>query len=635
MNKNTRFLLAAALALLALTGCGGGDAQEPLPGGPGPATPPRQELHYGDVVYLKSDSSQWYLSVARHGWFGRVAAAEAPGTATEWQVIDPHHQDAVGPVRFGDAVRFRSTGGAYVSGLFGELQLESGLPLSDTWTLTSERGAAAGEPVKFNEAVRIQASGAGRYLSGSARPSPTGEPAVGLRSAAGAASATLSWRVAPRGSLRNSTWMTEIASALRDVPLTQAVIPGSHDAGTYSITENSAVSPDLPVDDVLYRMLRDSALLSSRVNPYLARFARAQTMDIGQQLHAGVRYFDLRAGGVGQGEGADALVVHSLYGGSLLPMLDAVEQFLATRPQEVVILDFSHFTAMGEDHHRRLIDHIKQTFGPRLAPAIPGASADDPQANAYTFGRMWEQGWQVVALYHDPHADAEPLLWRYGTPENSTFWWPDEPTTQQVKAVLDGQLANERRALSPGVLYVLQTVLTGDAALYQKVVLKLEATVLLQEARKKLVPFQDAVNSAQSKVNGISKSIKSKKDQIDDYEDWIEDNWWNVPGVTWREAKVLELKGEVKLLEVAKKGADSALSAARSKLAEASKSLASLEKTVNDPAVPTSLAELAAAGNPEMLRWLDEWRGRGLNIVIRDLADQAFVDKVRALNLAR
>lgn len=37
-------------------------------------------------------------------------------------------------------------------------------------------------------------------------------------------------------------------------------------------------------------------------------------------------------------------------------------------------------------------------------------------------------------------------------------------------------------------------------------------------------------------------------------------------------------------------------------------------------------------GNPEMLGWLDVWRDRRLNIVIRDFADDAFVDKVKALN---
>lgn len=634
MDKGRRRLVAALAAAGLVAACGGADGEwdeddlaQPPTGTPG------RVLQYGSVVYLKADASQWYLGLG-WSWGYLLGAQQSPGPATEWRVISARDSRATGPVAYGDPLYLMHAGARLLLASSGsrfhrELELAGWRGDHATWTLEGPDGATSGA-VMLHDPVRIR-SAAQDCLWGPPPARPGRPPAIGLQDAAGA-SPELVWRIAPQGSHRHSDWMAEIAASLRDRPLTDAILPGSHDAGTYSIRDNSPIAPDLPVDDALRSLLLASPLLSDKVIPYIARFARAQGMDIASQLQAGVRYFDLRPGAADNGRGEDLLVVHSLYGGPVLPMVDAVAAFLAEHPREVVILDFSHFTAMGPGHHARLVAHLKQAFGTMLAPRPPGASEADPAGNAYTFGRLWEQGWQVVALYHDEAAAGEPLLWRYGTPENSSYWWPELPDPARVRDFLADRLARDRPLLAPGTFHVLQTVLTGDAALYQKVVLKLEATVLLERGRAALAPLQKFVNDAQREVNRLDSGIAGKKSTISDKEDWIEDNWWNLLGIAKREAEILVLRGEIAALQALLPAARSGLSAAQRKLKEASDALSGLIRQVNDPTVPTSLAELAAMGNPEMLGWLDAWRDRRLNIVIRDFADDAFVDKVKALN---
>jgi len=62
-------------------------------------------------------------------------------------------------------------------------------------------------------------------------------------------------------------------------------------------------------------------------------------------------------------------------------------------------------------------------------------------------------------------------------------------------------------------------------------------------------------------------------------------------------------------------------------------SIAGLQRQIDELlAGPTSLVQMAAAGNPPMTGWLEGWRDKGLNIIIQDVGSVTFVDQVMALN---
>lgn len=663
---NTRFgsIFFAAAAALVLAGCGGGteeaafETEPPDSGGGGllhAAAALNPEIRYGDTVYLKSTTWQNYLSGRSDAGVRMILA---PRGWEQWQILDPVCKCGnKKPVLFNDTVLLRSVAwGQYLSargsGDGADVKMMRTAQAWEQFKIIDPALPDSTATLKWYDKTAILSVNWANFLSGR-----TSNEAVRVSvQMMSKATQMEQWHIAPNGALRNSFWMTELASALQEVPLTQAAIPGSHDAGTYSIADDAAFSPDLALDDPLKKLLLASAKLSPKVNYYMARFARAQTTDIAQQLHAGIRYFDLRPGGADNGLGTDVLVVHSLYGGDILPMVTAVGEFLRTHPKEIVILDFSHFTAMNDAHHRKLIAHIKETFGSKLAPRPADASEADPKANGYTFAKMWENGWQVVSLYHNSNAEAEPQLWRYGTPQD-TLWWPNKPTTDKVKVHLENLLQynnqspmpggssqslpqNNRPLLSQGSFFVLQTVLTGDEALYAKAVIRLEAPLEDMQSEVKriqgtLSTLQATVKDRQGDVHSITDQIKDRQDKINAHNKWIDDHpkIWDAPerGVRW--LKIQELEGEKSALKVTKSGYETALSKANDALKNAKDKVTALQAQIDALLeVPTSLAELATRGNPTMTSWLEGWRHTRLNIIIQDVVDETFVDKVRVLN---
>jgi len=128
-----------------------------------------------------------------------------------------------------------------------------------------------------------------------------------------------------------ATWMSDLA---RDVPgfaarpLSGLCLPASHDAGMYSV-------------------LRCTSLAGTSK-------ARTQQLDLGEQLSAGIRYFDLRPcvwSARDENESSDFRFGHfsaavggqGCLGDRVLPALEQVPRFLMRHPGEVVILKFSHF----------------------------------------------------------------------------------------------------------------------------------------------------------------------------------------------------------------------------------------------------------------------------------------------------
>lgn len=659
MKMSLRALLTAALTLAMLVGCGGGGSESfqdaNLPGGSAPppegplvGAPAAGALYYGDRIYLQSEVTGNVV-----GTSADAVLAVSRQEAAAWTLVNPTNQTSTAPVMFNDEVMLYSPARKqYLSASDGDrspLTTADNTPAKlpyERFKIVDVGQPASTAPLTAN-AVAYLVSPAYSTLLSAGYTERVWVP-FHMRNfrheqvqMASSQSEWELWRMVPMKTYR-TTWMAEMESELRDVPLTKAAIPGSHDAGTYSIADDAPFSPDLPLEGdlvALKNLLLENPTLAPKVNYYVARFARAQSSDITEQLKTGIRYFDLRPGASANGAGTDLLVVHSLYGGDILKMIDQVKSFMDKHPKEIVFLDFSHFTAMNASHHAKLITHIKNTFGTKLAPRPQGATGDDPKANSYTFGNLWDKGWQVVAMYHDDAANSETLLWRDGTDQSGTKWWPQKPTTDGVKVFLDNVLQVERPKIAAGELFVLQTVLTGDATLFGKAIIKLEAAAkaqaTLNQVRGTLGGLESAVTSALNSVDSLQGQIDSKQSSINDHWHYIDTHscYWHAVECAYHRLAIEVEEGEKSGLKKLKSTADSTLSSARNALDSANARIADLQQQIDEfLAGPTSLVQMAAEGNPTMVGWLEGWRDKGLNIIIQDVGDVMFVDAAMALN---
>lgn len=175
-------------------------------------------------------------------------------------------------------------------------------------------------------------------------------------------------------------WMSRNAALLEGRKLAQIVLPGAHDAASYSLQRRSRACPS--------RINSSVALVAFLMAPR----ARAQEAPLSEQLAAGVRYVDLRVCAVRDGAGAPAFYTHhSLLGAPLDEVLDDLDRFSRAHPREIVILDFQHLNGFTAADRAALAAQIERRFDGRLLP-----TSESPAL--LTLREAWRRGISLIAM---------------------------------------------------------------------------------------------------------------------------------------------------------------------------------------------------------------------------------------------
>jgi len=129
-----------------------------------------------------------------------------------------------------------------------------------------------------------------------------------------------------------------------DVPLCRVTLPGTHDSGTYGMTTRSALDPynegaRLRVVMAAERMAQQRGTSAREL---IALWSKAQDLSISDQLHAGIRYLDLRVSLVD----STYMLGHVLVCGTLDDALQQVLMFTLRYPSELIIVDVNHIYGM-------------------------------------------------------------------------------------------------------------------------------------------------------------------------------------------------------------------------------------------------------------------------------------------------
>uniref|UniRef100_D3Z5Z4 Phosphatidylinositol-specific phospholipase C, X domain containing 1 n=1 Tax=Mus musculus TaxID=10090 RepID=D3Z5Z4_MOUSE len=103
-------------------------------------------------------------------------------------------------------------------------------------------------------------------------------------------------------------WMSQLCPQLWDVPLHHLSIPGSHDTMTYCLNRKSRISR---ASSWLLHLL--GRVVPFITGPVVMKWSVTQTLDVTQQLDAGVRYLDLRIAHAPEGSTRNLCFVHMMY----------------------------------------------------------------------------------------------------------------------------------------------------------------------------------------------------------------------------------------------------------------------------------------------------------------------------------
>ncbi|GLG95159.1 PI-PLC X domain-containing protein 3 [Gryllus bimaculatus] len=239
-------------------------------------------------------------------------------------------------------------------------------------------------------------------------------------------------------------WMAQLPNSLREVPVINLAIPGSHDSGSCTISRSSAVSPD--TSPVVKQLCK---IFGAVVKRLVYNWVVTQHSSITEQLSGGIRYLDLRI--ATKQHSKNLYFVHGLYGDEISNILKDVREYLDTHVKEIVILDFQHFYSFRENDHSNMLGIIHNTFGRKLCPCFD---------NLYhvTLNWMFAHGYQVIVVYRSRAAAYMQTCWP------SSAWptpWPNTTDVDEMFKFLTQKLASR----PPNAGYVTQCVLTPDGPL--------------------------------------------------------------------------------------------------------------------------------------------------------------------------
>ncbi|HEY2028353.1 MAG TPA: phosphatidylinositol-specific phospholipase C domain-containing protein [Myxococcales bacterium] len=230
-------------------------------------------------------------------------------------------------------------------------------------------------------------------------------------------------------------WMARNAELLRNRQLASVVLPGSHDAASYSLGRGSSVCA-----------ARASSAFAALGAFVAAPRARTQEVTLSRQLEAGVRYLDLRVCAV-PGEPRRFFMHHTWVGAPAAEALDQIDAFSRAHPREILLLDFQHLSGFDDADRRQFAAELEQRFRGRMLPI-----GQNP--GALTVQKLWDMGVSVLVFVE--HPPRSPHL--FGREHALVSRWP---RARSIRALVD---ALPWMAEDTAELHVLQWQLTPGFA---------------------------------------------------------------------------------------------------------------------------------------------------------------------------
>ncbi|CAM4968825.1 unnamed protein product [Rotaria socialis] len=287
--------------------------------------------------------------------------------------------------------------------------------------------------------------------------------------------------------LQHDEWMTNLPERLHDEPITKIAIPGTHDSFAYNLTRHAG--PDLLPN------LRRVALL---IYPIIKNWSMTQDRTFTEQLHMGIRYFDLRVCRTTDKSLQSRSLftfTHGLLGNLVSDGLEEINRYLNKHPKEIILLDFNHFYDFNDQcGHDQLIHLVHETFGKKLCTTARTITA-------CTLNYLWNNQQQVILLY-EKHADqCTAYMNRIGH-----FFqicqspWPNTPRIDELFLFLD-ELVSKSQPIT--CVNVIQGQITPDGGSIQSSPFS-SLHAIAKETNRRLIEWLSHRKRDPSLIDGIN-----------------------------------------------------------------------------------------------------------------------------------
>lgn len=293
----------------------------------------------------------------------------------------------------------------------------------------------------------------------------------------------------PMATWDGACWMKDLSGRIGNLPLATLSLVGTHNSASASISFESDVAPDCPVDipmgdqptftpppspsERVFGKL--SAVKRKLMLRVAAVWARNQSRSVAEQLRLGVRYLDLRVA-PNHARGGGLYITHGLFACSLEEVCTAIRDFAVENPQEVVVVDFQHllhFTQPLSSDTISSMDSLRNALRDILGPVATDAALVGPHS---TLNAIWETKRSLMVVVPDYSVKYLPPFVRPRSTTVVSTWHNAQTVDALIKTAheeaVKGRLEHAARLAvataqnatpTPMPMFVTQGVLTPEA----------------------------------------------------------------------------------------------------------------------------------------------------------------------------
>ncbi len=196
----------------------------------------------------------------------------------------------------------------------------------------------------------------------------------------------------------NLSWMSDNYEVLKTKPLSQITLPGTHDTGTYDLTNIPAKGDESPLIEFLEEHAPSPFLLD-----IFKDFSIAQHRNVGDQLKGGIRFLDLR---IIEYE-SEFYIHHGVLGPKIPLILEDIFNFLSDDKvtHELVIVAASNMRQMEDNSHAKFMDLVENTLGKFL---FQNGGNYESLLHTTRLQDIVDQGPKILFIYDDKYLDKHP-----------------------------------------------------------------------------------------------------------------------------------------------------------------------------------------------------------------------------------
>lgn len=226
-------------------------------------------------------------------------------------------------------------------------------------------------------------------------------------------------------------WMQNLSTLVKQRPVTQLKLPGSHDSGAFELNLTATTNME---KTTLFNWFKKQAESSDLIAQLLGKLILTQPLSIIEQLEQGIRAFDFRI--LYNKPLQEFFLSHSFATIFMNTALGQIQSFLSKHPGEVILIQMesdSEHVLETDPYADQAIAQVQSILGDYLIPV----SANQALNDTMTLQSFVDSNKRILFSYTDFQKSNYSHIWSEGVINKH---WPNGQTVEEAMSTIQTYL---------------------------------------------------------------------------------------------------------------------------------------------------------------------------------------------------